>query len=190
MKLYKLTDQNMQTFQGFQWELGVPAPKKLGKNGLCGFGWYHAYTSPLLAILLNPIHADIANPRLFEAEGEIEESDHGLKVGCRTLTLTKEIPIPKISIEQRIRFAILCTKMIYNNSTWNLWADNWLSNKDRTAQTARMVEMSVNELGAIRTVEAAIEAGISAEIAANVAELVTGEIEIDLESIIKEAMAE
>ena len=61
MKLYKLTDEKMQTYNGFQWVLGETHETN-GEGNLCGPGWLHAYTDPLLAILLNPIHANISNP--------------------------------------------------------------------------------------------------------------------------------
>ena len=57
MKGYKLTNQEMQTHNGFQWELGE-WQETSGEGGLCGPGWLHYYSDPLLAVLLNPIHAD------------------------------------------------------------------------------------------------------------------------------------
>jgi len=136
MKVYKLTDQNMQTHNGFQWELGVE--KTTGGSGdLCSSGWLHAYTDPLLAVLLNPIHANFQNPKLFVAEGKGEsKSDRGLKVGYTSLTLIEEMAIPEISHEQRVRFAIFCAKEVCKNTAWNKWADDWLSEKDRTSYAA------------------------------------------------------
>jgi hypothetical protein len=66
---YKLTDQKLQTFKGFQWKLGEWQEAKGDiKQSLCTDGWLHCYDSALLAVLHNPIHASIKNPRLFEAE--------------------------------------------------------------------------------------------------------------------------
>src|SRR6266496_3568750 len=126
--LYKLTDENMQTFRGFQWELGeeqiVP-----GMGELCSTGWLHAYTDPLLAVLLNPMHARIANPRLFRCQGEVGKTDHGLKVGCVRLTLAEEMPLPVVTTEQRVKFAILCALSVYHEATFAAWANAWLSGK-------------------------------------------------------------
>lgn len=136
MKLYKLTDQNMQTRGKYQWTLGEERTAS-GNGGLCGPGWLHFYTDPLLAVLLNPIHANISEPRLFEAEGDVGEDDHGLKVGCRRATLVREIQLPVVTKKQHVRFAILCAQLVCSDPSWNSWAEKWLSGKDRSAEAAR-----------------------------------------------------
>jgi hypothetical protein len=135
--LYKLTNQDMQTFNGFQWVLGEPRQAP-GGGGLCSDAWLHAYTDPILAILLNPIHADIKNPKLFRCEGEVCKTDHGLKVGCIKLTLLEELKIPKITTEQRVRFAILCAQKAMGTKCpeWSEWAAKWLSGENRTRESA------------------------------------------------------
>ena len=136
MKLYKLTNQDMRTHGGCQWGEGVTHTSN-GEGQLCGPGWIHAYTDPLLAALLNPIHANIAEPLLWECDGEVGKTDHGLKVGCTRLTTTREIPPPAVTMNQRVRFAILYAKTQYPDPGWNAWADSWLSDSDRTASAAR-----------------------------------------------------
>jgi hypothetical protein len=132
---YKLTTQQMTTHTGCQWVIGVPK-ETTGEGELCGPGWLHYYDHPLLAVLLNSIHADIDNPRLWEAECEGQHlDDHGLKGGCTKMTLLREIPMPKVTINQRTAFAILCTKEVRTDKDWNEWADNWLSSKDRSEKT-------------------------------------------------------
>lgn len=105
---YKLTDQKMQTHGGFQWEIGVEKSTN-GEGDLCGPGWLHFYQSPLLAMLLNPIHANFSEPRLFKARvgGEIKE-DRGLKAGATHMTLFEEMPLPIITLQQRVKFAKNC----------------------------------------------------------------------------------
>ena len=137
--IYKLTDQNMQTYDGFQWTLNKTETAD-GKGDLCGPGFLHAYTDPLLAVLLNPIHADIENPRLFRAEGTIKKTDHGLKVGCTEMTLLEELPLPVITTTQRIAFGILCAKEVCKDAVWVTWADAWLLGKDRAAGAAGAAE--------------------------------------------------
>ena len=106
--LYKLTDQDGYTRRNYDnaclWGENV-SHSGTGEGDLCGPGYVHAYTHPLLAVLLNPIHANVPTPRLWEAEGAIAKSDRGLKVGCVTLTTIREMPLPIISTEQRVRFA-------------------------------------------------------------------------------------
>lgn len=137
--LYKLTTQDNKTRKGHYnettWGEGV-SHFGTGEGNLCGPGWIHAYTSPLLAVLMNPVHANIGNPKLWEAEGEVVLSDRGLKVGCRTLTTVREIPLPEVTITQRIAFAILCTKEVCKDAAWNAWANKWLSGEDRSEKSA------------------------------------------------------
>ena len=140
MIVYKLTDQNLQTHGGYQWEPGV-ARETDGEGNLCGPGWLHYYHDPLLAVLLNPIHADIEGPILWEAEAEgLHRDDRGLKGGCTRLTLLRRIELPQITTEQRVRFGILCAKVICDNPAWNAWADRWLDGSDRSQESAWAAE--------------------------------------------------
>lgn len=135
MDIYKLTDQQMRTHNGFQWVLGETV-RASGDGDLCGPGWVHAYTDPLLAVLLNPIHANFKNPRLFRGVGVIGKTDHGLKVGCTEMTLVEEIPLPQVSTTQRVAFGVMCAKQGYKCRAWNQWADEWLSGENRAEAAA------------------------------------------------------
>jgi hypothetical protein len=133
---YKLTNQNLQTYNGFQWGIGKKVTTS-GKGELCSEGWLHFYHSPELAVILNPIHANFKNPRLFEVEvGETCLDDRGLKGGATEMTLIKELDLPQISLTQKIAFGILCAKEVCDDIKWNEWADKWLSGEDRTMQFA------------------------------------------------------
>ena len=136
MNYYKLTNQKMQTHNGFQWTLKKWV-RTSGRGALCTSGWLHCYNHPLLAVLFNPIHAGIENPRLFEVgiKGK-RKTDRGLKFGFTQMRLIKELPFSQITRIQKIAFTILCVKEIYKNEGWNQWADNWLSGKDRSNDAA------------------------------------------------------
>ena len=136
MKLYKLTDENGQTHNNTQWGENVTHTAS-GEGDLCGPGWIHAYTHPLLAALLNPIHANFRSPILWESEGAVGKADGGLKVGTTSLTTLKQIPLPDVTTEQRVRFAILSANATgYADPDWNRWADGWLSGQDRSKKSA------------------------------------------------------
>ena len=158
--LYKLTSQSLTTYHDFPWTLGVPATAT-GEGDLCGPGWLHAYTDPLLAVLLNPIHARIKDPRLFRAEGTVGAEDHGLKVGCTTLTLVEEMPLPVITPTQRVAFGVFCAKEVCQDKGWITWANRWLSGEDRTEKSARAAHWAA----AYRAAEAAEAAYRAAEAA-------------------------
>ena len=137
MTLYKLTDQQMMTRGNTLWGEGVTHIAKFDGDGpLCSEAWIHAYEHPLIAVLRNPKDAKINNPLLWIAEGEIGKKENQLKCGCKSLTTIKQIPLPKISLEQKVRFAIGCAWPPYINNKWRAWAENWLDNKDRTYKSA------------------------------------------------------
>ena len=136
MKAYKLTDKNNRTKNDTQWGLNVSHTVTGTNENLCSDGWIHFYTEPLMAVLMNPIHAKFIKPKLWEAEASGEMSHELLKSGCKTLTTIKEIPLPKVSRIQRIAFVILCAKEVCKDEKWNSWADKWLSGEDRSKETA------------------------------------------------------
>ena len=145
IKLYKLTDSCGKTRNDTQWGPGV-SHSGTGEGELCGPGWIHAYEHPLIAVLLNPIHASFENPRLWEAEGEVVLREGQLECGCKTLTTVREIPLPKITTEMRVRFAILSAKSVCAAYlAWNAWADKWLSGKDRTQAAAEAAREATRE---------------------------------------------
>jgi hypothetical protein len=136
MKKYKLTSQELTTHNGFQWEIGKKFTTS-GEGELCGPGYLHYYHHPVLAVLLNPIHADITSPRLFEVEtGGIHKDDNGLKGGCTEMVLIREIPLPKVTTTQKVAFSILVSLDVYKDRGYKEWAENWLSGKDRSESAA------------------------------------------------------
>jgi hypothetical protein len=165
--VYKLTDQKMRTRNEFQWVLGKEETAR-GNGLLCSPAWLHAYTDPLLAVLLNPIHADIVNPRLFVADGYVGATDNGLKVGCTRLVLTAEMPVPQLTTKQRVRFGILCAQAVCTDVKWNAWAADWLSGHDcsRKAAESAEAEAEVTSAAAWARVAAAWEAAATAATAA------------------------
>ena len=117
MKLYKLTNQASTTYNHTMWGAGVTHSKPVISNPeLCSSEVLHAYSNKNIAYILNPIHADISNPVLWEAKGEVVVKDFG-KVGCFELTTVKQLepPIWVGSTKEnqvRIMFAILCAEAV------------------------------------------------------------------------------
>lgn len=144
MKLYKLTDEKDRTYNDCQWGEGVEHTA-FGEGDLCGPGWLHAYTDPLLAVLLNLIHANFSPKtyHLWECEGDVGRTDHGLKVGCTRIKTLRRVEPSKVTPEQHIRFAILCVMRVCHNKAWRAWAEKWLSGEDRSADSARKTEIAV-----------------------------------------------
>jgi hypothetical protein len=122
MKLFKLTDQEGYTRRGnsnqVKWADGHTVTCKSKENPqLCTNDVVHGYKNANLALLLNPQHADIRNPLLWEAEGEIVAEDWG-KIGCFSLTTISKLPIPEWYADEKKRkmvcvaFAILCAEAV------------------------------------------------------------------------------
>ena len=135
-RVYKLTTQQNTTHNDTPWGTNV-SHKTDGEGDLCGPGWLHAYTDPLLAVLLNPQHANIINPKLWLAYGSGQhKNDNGLKVGFTKLTTKQELPLPVITATQKIAFGILCALEVYKAPTFVSWALKWLSGEDRSIEVA------------------------------------------------------
>ena len=134
--VYKLTDEHNQTRGMTKWGNNVSHTAKGKGKVLCSNGWIHYYTHPLIAVLMNPIHAKFASPKLWEAEASGKIINEPLKSGCKTLRTIREIPLPEVSREQKIAFGILCAKEVTEDKAWKVWADKWLSGEDRSKETA------------------------------------------------------
>jgi Cu/Ag efflux protein CusF len=177
---YKLTNEKMQTYCGYQWEL-QQWKETNGEGELCSPGWLHYYSDPLLAAFLNPIHADFAAPRLFQVEVAEDAKvleDHGLKLGCTKMRLVKELEMPAVTMEQRVKFGILCALEVYDGAKFVQWAANWLDGTDRSEKAAWAANAA-----AAWAVDAAAAAW-AANAAARAAEVK----DIDLIAIAKKAM--
>jgi hypothetical protein len=135
--LYKLTDSEMRTFGGCQWELNIPKVTS-GTGPLCTSGWIHAYLNPDLAVLFNPIHAAYQPFRLFKAEVDGHYlSDHDMKVGVSELVLREEVEIPKFSFVDLVGFSIFIVRSSLKKGVipiWDTWAEEIL--KSRYAHAA------------------------------------------------------
>ena len=140
MKLYKLTDQNGFTRAGaknaLKWAVGTTHRATGPGTELCSPDVIHAYTDPVLAVLMNPTHANIKNPLLWVGEGDVVATD-GCKVGVKELTITERIDLPVVTTEVRVRFGIACAWMVSRSTAWREWAEKWVSGEDRSTKSAR-----------------------------------------------------
>ena len=164
---YKLTKQDLTTYANTKWVLNE-WKETSGTGKLCTEGWLHCYTSPLLAILLNPIHANITNPKLFkcEVEGKCLE-DNGLKEGWTRMRIIEEIEIPQLSLVQKLSFAILCVLEVYKDEKWIEWANNWLNGKDRSKEFANAANAAAVNAAAANAAADAADAADAANAYAN-----------------------
>ena len=137
----KLTDRNGQTRRGCQWGEGVSHKATGQGTALCSDGVIHYYTDPLLAVFADPIHGNFGETALlWEFEPDKEVASDALKKGCKRGTTIEQIEKPVITLEQRVSIAIKLALLVYTNPKFVLWANAWLSGKDRSAEAAWAAE--------------------------------------------------
>jgi len=63
---------------------------------------------------------------------------HTTKQGAKRWCEKEQIRkiVADLTPEQQVTFAILAVKQVYKEPNWNVWADNWLSGKDRSVDAA------------------------------------------------------
>ncbi len=132
--VYKLTTLTRVTRVDTLWGEGITHTLPIRKKyGLGSRDVLHAYVSPELAVLLNPIHAAFLDDALlWECDGDVVIND-GTRIGCISITTHRIISKPAITLEQRVKFAIRCAMSVCKDPLWNTWAHNWLSNSDRSS---------------------------------------------------------
>ena len=130
MTLYKLTAADGRTKNNTQWGENVThtATGDIAQ-ALCSNAWIHAYESPEIAVLMNPLHAAFDPFQLWQAEGNPEIYDGQIKCGCRSLTTIRRVPIPAFDSQQVKRFAVHCAAQVCDDGGWRAWAHSWLSGK-------------------------------------------------------------
>ena len=168
-KVYKLTKQDRTTYRGFLYE-----PNKVytfpGGGKLCTSAYSHAYKTPELAVLFNPIHGCFEDPYLlFECEGVVKKDD-GTKLGLTQITvpLLPVMAVPEYSALQRVAWGIGSVYKRYLDSfgqdaVWIKWAANWLIGSDRSASVASAAAYATNST-AIYAANSAVYATKSAAI--------------------------
>ncbi|MFQ5622422.1 MAG: hypothetical protein ACE5FS_03400 [Paracoccaceae bacterium] len=186
--VYKLTDTYKRTHGGFgRWEARAEftAP---GGGKMCSDAYLHAYADPILAVLMNPVHANFVWPRMFECEANVEQDD-GTKLGCTRIKVLREIEAPQVTREQATKFGILAAKAVYHEPKWNRWAEDWLSGKDRSARAVRATRCLGVAAAAASAANAMAANGMAAKgAAARAAKMAATETPIDLVAIAKEAV--
>ena len=136
---YKLLNQDLISYGNCKWELFVWKETD-GIGELCSSGWLHCYSNPILGLILNPIHANINNPRLFKVEVDGKTlNDNGLKEGWSRMRIIEEMDVPNITLTQKIGFGIYCSLEVYKEKDYVTWANKWLSGEDRTIVSAKAV---------------------------------------------------
>jgi hypothetical protein len=175
--MYKLVSQNYTSHNGTKWEVGKEVVAQGAGKEMCTNQVLHCYSNKYLAIIFNPLHANIQNPRLIKVKCDKIVASDGLKFACKKQTMIGEISAPEITTLQKVEFAIRVAMLQYKASSFISWANNWISGKDRTgaaAESARFAERaaawSAERAAAWSAAESAESAARSARFAERAAE--------------------
>ena len=191
--MYKLVNSNWETRNNTKWSIGQTNRATGAGKELCSPDLLHCYKSPVQAVLFNPIHANIHDPILLEIECSEILADDGLKYGCKEQMPLKELSLPKVTLEQKVAFTIYCALEVYSEETFVVWANNWLSGKDRRWRAAGEVTAATRSAYWASTAAAeaaeATEAAAAAAAAARAAywSAAAAEVKLDFDSLIKKA---
>ena len=100
------------------------------------YNWYHLDKTPELAELSSTVFIVPDDFSLWETKpGGLIKYENGI-VACTECELVQEVSAPDIRLVQRVEITIRAVKLVCDNEAWNRWADDWLSDKDRTYETA------------------------------------------------------
>ena len=136
MIYYKATDPQGRTRGGMDWTVPGTVNEATGRGTeLCTDGVLHVYRTPEQAAFMIPVHV-LNYTRLFEVEVPEIVADDGAKCGCKRATVIREVPMPVLTIEQRVGIAIRVSLLVYSEPGYVRWAEGWLSGKDRSADAA------------------------------------------------------
>lgn len=137
---YKLLTRDMKTRKDKSNEMGWSDigewHEATGSGGLCTNGVLHDYDDPWIAVMMNPAHANIGDPVMYETERSSDTISDGLKSGSKRMRLLGPIDLPDIPLLQKVAFGILSSLEVYFEEKYVAWAMDWLSGKDRTARSA------------------------------------------------------
>jgi len=142
----KLLNSDLTTYGGQRWVVGEWRDAAPGHCRHCTPTAHcrhctptalHGYTSPELAVLLNPIHGQFVAPVAYEYEHLGEHYCDGLKTYMpRQRIIGEPITLPVFTTRQRVVFAIHATRLVLRPATipeWDTWADAYLRG-DETAE--------------------------------------------------------
>ena len=174
-KMYKLVTQEYTTHGGMKWEIGKTNKATHEGIEMCSNQVLHCYKTPEQAVLFNPVHVNIQNPILLEISCSDIVANDGLKYACKEQTPVREVVLPKLTTNQVVAIAIKLACLVYESSEFIVWANNWLSGRDRTARAAdAAADAAYAAADAARAADAAYAAAYAAADAAYAARSARG----------------
>lgn len=140
---YLLTDANGRSLRGSQLHSGHLIQSRHDGEDLISRNTWECMSTPQLAVMVNPLHAQSAPARLFEIrhrEVALVPRRAGVNLYIRELSVPTVVPI------QKLAFAIMAVRDLDYDHPFTDWAQRWLSGADRTTIAARLALASLNKV--------------------------------------------
>jgi len=133
MAKYILADSANHTRRGSRIFPGHSTFSSQTSNNIVAHNAAEIGASALVAIMLNPWHAQLEKSKMLElhfASIAIDTSDPTIRMSVR------EVTVPEITTDQKITFALMVVSKVYSNDQFNQWAKKWIDGSDRSAESA------------------------------------------------------
>lgn len=133
MAKYILADSANHTRQGSRILPGHSTFSSQTPNNIVAQNASEIGASPLVAIMLNPWHAQLGKAKMLElhfAAISIDTSDPTIRMNVR------EVAVPETTTDQKIIFALMVISAVFKNDQFNEWAEKWINGSDRSAESA------------------------------------------------------
>ena len=98
--------------------------------------WLHAFTHPIIAMLLNRVYVDADDPKVWRCRGKIAHLAIDKLAYCNELTTEQLMVKPNIGLYTRMKFGFACVDKVYKNTAFHNWMLDWFGGR-RGHETAR-----------------------------------------------------
>lgn len=132
MRKYLLADLHGQTRRGITINTNRANGKRYYSGDIVSRNIWECADSPLLAIMINPLHAECVRPRLFEIGGKFGQDQNNVH-------RVREIDLPEVSPEQKLAYAMYCVRSLIPEHAFDAWVERWLANDDRSIAGVKLV---------------------------------------------------
>ena len=159
MLKFAFVDENGTTPDNIRLEPGKYVADATEGNELLMKMVHAAGDTPQFAALVNSVEQPM---KLFSIEqwAVDPKSNDG-----KCYMVVKEVEAPVVRLEQKLNFAIAAMGNLYDNAEFKVWASNWVSNSDHSAETAmKMNSVAKEEMDGIQAlVDMGVHTGDSHE---------------------------
>lgn len=155
MQKYAFVDENGTTPDNIRLEIGKYVADAAEGNELLMKMTHAAGDSPLFAALVNPEDLNEHPMRLFSIEQWAVDPNTN---DGKCYMVVKEVEAPVVRLEQKLRFAIAAMGNLYDNKKFKAWANNWVTDSDRSYDAAMAMNAAARE--EMEGIQALVDMGV------------------------------